>query len=538
MKSIDRILSVMQKKYKFIMCILLFNLICDTIKHKCTIARKSLAKNDTIEYKCKKMSAKKIICLLLALSLFASLFVIPSLGVSTVYDRLSAEPAVYTAQVTFDTIKSFYSDRTTDEILSDAENNYMYGGVTVAGAEVMSHVYMRTFSITNISLYTAEAANERISHILGDIKSAVGNKYLKCIARQYSISVNAKQDKKTGKYTSMTMKIFIAVGESNAQRKEVIDTFVAPNVSAWEGLGEGERIQKLNALLLGGRFRYDMTLKNRSSVYEFVKDGLGVCEEYAALTSLFLDHMGYENAIITGTVGTVGHMWNTVCINGRYYHLDILWDGPVNGEGVHTSVNEKYLLVSTQSISATHTPSESFSALCEKARYNYAFGQTPTQIETRLYEITDGKIMRVPILTTVEFLVSSLELDGFIVVMQNGVELAPNELVGSGCTVQLNVNGVVLQSLTACVLGDCTGDGRTSREDIQYLHDVILGRAGADAPLADMCDVNEDGAVTLSDVFIFKNLMHRTYKPDEPVLDTPIGELENQDGNEINAEAA
>ncbi len=470
-----------------------------------------------------KMAERKIISFILVLGI-----VLTSLPLKThsaeksAYEVLSEQTPVYVSSIAMDGFDAFYSEKSTDEILSNAENNYVCAPITVSGKSITSHVYMRCFSISDISKYTAEQASEQASKILSHVKSAVAKKYLKCIVRQYSISVSVKQDKKNGKYTSMTVRLFIAVGESNEQRKEVISSFVAPNADTWSELDIGEKLTSLNSFILNGQFAYDVSLHNRSSIYEFICDKKGVCEEYAGLTALFLDYMNIENYLITGKVGGVGHMWNMVKIYDRYYHLDILWDGAVNNEGVHTSISTKYLLVSTQSVSKTHSPDVSFENMTSLAVYDFVFGQTPKNIETRLYEIKDGKMVHIPILTTVEFFLSSLDEGEFVTVKCDENELQHDELVGSGCVIELNVNGEIRQSLTACVVGDCTGDGRTTRKDIEKLRDLILGRETQNTELLEFwCDINEDGNVTVTDIFVFDNLMKQTRTDTKPSVTEP-----------------
>lgn len=471
------------------------------------------------------MTGRKILSFVLVLGIVLSSLPLYVFGTGkSAYELLSEQTPVYTAAVAMDGFGAFYSEKNTDEILSDAENNYTYGQITVSGKNVMSHVYMRCFSVSDISKYTAEKANEQSAKILSAVKTAVADKYLKCIVRQYSISVSVKQDKKSGRYTSMTVKVFIAVGESNEQRKEVVSSFVAPNADKWKELDVGEKLMNLNSFMLNGQFKYDVSLHNRSSVYEFIKDKKGVCEEYAGLTALFLDYMNIENYVITGRANGVGHMWNMVKLYDRYYHLDILWDGAINSEGVHTSISTKYLLVSTQSVSKTHSADVLFDKMTSLAVYDFVFGQTPASIETRLYEIKDGKMLHIPILTTAEFFMSSLDTNEFVSVKRDGEELEPDELVGSGCVIELNVNGEIRQSLVACVVGDCNGDGRTTHADIETLRDVILGRYAEEqnAELVKLwCDINEDGAVTVTDIFVFDNLMKQTHIDVNPPVTEP-----------------
>lgn len=62
-----------------------------------------------------------------------------------------------------------------------------------------------------------------------------------------------------------------------------------------------------------------------------LKTGLGVCGAYAQIYKDLCDEAGllcqfvYGNAFIPGNTGISGHAWNTVYINGAWYHTDCCW---------------------------------------------------------------------------------------------------------------------------------------------------------------------------------------------------------------------
>ena len=79
--------------------------------------------------------------------------------------------------------------------------------------------------------------------------------------------------------------------------------------------------------------------------------------------------------------------------------------------------------------------------------------------------------------------------------------------IGSGCKLVLEVNGGIIQSLTLCVDGDVDGNGVITDGDIALVKDVIL-RKNTETVLrfSPFCDINEDGAVTVSDFLCFSRL--------------------------------
>lgn len=428
---------------------------------------------------------------------------------SPAYKQLLEENPVYVKNVTVDEMIAFYKDATVEEILDLKENNFTKGDVTVGGLPTECYVYMRTFSITDISNYTVDEAKHLADRMFAEIKSSLSSKYIKCIARSYSINISGVPDKQTHTYKTFTVKFLIATGESNEERKDVIASFVRPTLSEWEGLSEGEKFIKLNEFILNGQFSYDMTYFNRSSVYAFINGKKGVCEEYAGLTSLFLDEMGYKNHMITGTIDGVMHIWNVVYINERPYHLDILHNGPTDENGIHTEITDEYLLVCTERIMQNRIPGDNFADVCEKAVYNYIFEGAPSEIPTGELYTENGILYEIPLFSTVSHIRSLLSLDGefFKFTGVNGEELTDSQTVGSGCVLSLQVNGAQISSLVIHVEGDVDGDGSITDGDTEVIKSIILREnvEFSDAVL-DFCDINGDGTVSISDFIRFSKL--------------------------------
>ncbi|WP_156456441.1 S-layer homology domain-containing protein [Abyssisolibacter fermentans] len=61
--------------------------------------------------------------------------------------------------------------------------------------------------------------------------------------------------------------------------------------------------------------------------------GTGVCDGYAEAANILLNKVGIESKLVFGyaknteiTDDAIGHAWNLVKINNKYYHLDVTWD--------------------------------------------------------------------------------------------------------------------------------------------------------------------------------------------------------------------
>ncbi len=72
---------------------------------------------------------------------------------------------------------------------------------------------------------------------------------------------------------------------------------------------------------------YDYDYNKRSyKSYGALVDGLAVCQGYAFAFKDILDHMEIENNICIGSVGGEAHSWNVVCVDYRWYYVDVTFD--------------------------------------------------------------------------------------------------------------------------------------------------------------------------------------------------------------------
>lgn len=81
---------------------------------------------------------------------------------------------------------------------------------------------------------------------------------------------------------------------------------------------------------------YNLFGKQQKSAYGVLVNGTGVCTGYAEAAKILLNRAGIECLIVTGT-GDDGrmqgfHAWNMVRIDNQWYHLDVTWDDPDQGD--------------------------------------------------------------------------------------------------------------------------------------------------------------------------------------------------------------
>lgn len=59
--------------------------------------------------------------------------------------------------------------------------------------------------------------------------------------------------------------------------------------------------------------------------YGAIVDGLAVCEGYAKAMQLLAGYAGLTCTVVHGSSDGVGHMWNAIVIDGKWYDLDVTW---------------------------------------------------------------------------------------------------------------------------------------------------------------------------------------------------------------------
>ncbi len=95
---------------------------------------------------------------------------------------------------------------------------------------------------------------------------------------------------------------------------------------------------------------YDSTLTkpHAHDLIGVMLNGTGVCESYARAFQYLLHQCGIPSGVVHGIVeGTERHMWNTVQIDGEWYHVDPTWDDPILSTPMPAYIEHEYFNVTT-----------------------------------------------------------------------------------------------------------------------------------------------------------------------------------------------
>ena len=102
--------------------------------------------------------------------------------------------------------------------------------------------------------------------------------------------------------------------------------------------------------------------------------GTGVCDSYSKAYQLLLNQAGIENFRITGeAIDSSGvreaHAWNAVKIDGKWSHVDVTWDDPINPDNPNSNLPKSgdeqhvYFMVSNRVMKEDHFPDDESAVL-------------------------------------------------------------------------------------------------------------------------------------------------------------------------------
>ena len=446
-----------------------------------------------------------LICIVFCFSVFSVSF---SADFSFSYEDCDF-PQIF--DMTSDEIIDFYANASYEDLVSP-ENAYI-------SDEVFDGVPVKTYSIAFLvrdDINGLDDANLLMEKVLEDIYFHVFSKYFAVTAYNIYLSMlYAMTENGVDYYFIISLNLI----ESYGQTQKVIEDFVRPFLDSLpEDMTPVQKIYRINEYILNGQFSYDTDLMNRKSVYKMVfEDKKGVCEEYAGLSMLFFNELGLDNMIVIGFADGAPHAWNLVKIDGIWYNCDILWDGPIDASGEHSSVSTDYLLKSYASISSDHqvdlTTRPEYSEYILSADYDIdesLFNYTP--------KIVNPKVPSAPTvisLTADKVVLESIEgveysKDGVLWQTDNSFSgLAPDEKVMFYSRYALSdlylpsepsAPVSVYTGDSAFVFGDVDGDYKVTIADAMRGMRHISGHEGLSPESIVAVDFDENGIVSLTDI--------------------------------------
>ena len=101
---------------------------------------------------------------------------------------------------------------------------------------------------------------------------------------------------------------------------------------------------------------YNTSLDQQTNhVYSALVNGTTLCQGYAQSFQLIAQRLGFETHMILGDADGVGHAWNIVKLNGKYYHVDVTFDDPTPDSGSNGLIQHIHFLRSDRRMDDSHT---------------------------------------------------------------------------------------------------------------------------------------------------------------------------------------
>ena len=152
--------------------------------------------------------------------------------------------------------------------------------------------------------------------------------------------------------------------------KEIASSLTKP------GMTDFEKVRVVNEYVVSHTIYSTDTITSPHHVYTYLTEGKAVCQAYALLTYRLLTEMGVETRYVVGDAGIRDkfepHAWNSVKIDGIWYHLDTTWnDSSFNGSDMVSNIGYNYFLVTSEMLRKDHRWLEKKFPVANDNRYNY-----------------------------------------------------------------------------------------------------------------------------------------------------------------------
>lgn len=116
------------------------------------------------------------------------------------------------------------------------------------------------------------------------------------------------------------------------------------------------------------------------TAYDALINGKAVCSGYVEAFQTLLDMLGIECRTIKGTGTEQDHSWNMVKLDGEWYHVDVTWDDPIDGDG---SISHKYFNVTDSDMALDHIWNAEDYPKAEGTQYAYYIMSGMAQIHSQ-----------------------------------------------------------------------------------------------------------------------------------------------------------
>lgn len=229
-----------------------------------------------------------------------------------------------------------------------AENSMALRRVSKESREAREIIYEGMLAVEpNIDLEKYELTVEEFRTLLSDIINSSPELFY--VGKRFSYQVSADEQKYILSYIPSYQ--FGGADISKTRIKEMKSTFQDKSEKILSGVNpEWSDMEKALYIhdYLASQYEYDTrdpqsaTDPCRYDAYSLIVEGQAVCEGYALSYLHFMKQLGIPCRTLPSDV--MSHMWNQVQLAGRWYHVDVTWDDPL--EDMPGRAEHKYFLKS------------------------------------------------------------------------------------------------------------------------------------------------------------------------------------------------
>lgn len=247
-----------------------------------------------------------------------------------------------------------------------AENSMALRGVPEEGNKAWEVIYEGLLAVEpDIDLERYELTVEEFRTLLSDIINSSPELFY--VGKMFSYRVSAEEQKHVLSYTPSYQ--FggadiskIRIEEMKSKFQDVSEKVLSGVNPEWSDMEKALYIHDY----LASHFEYDTrdpqsdTDPCRYDAYSLIVEGQAVCEGYALSYLHFMKLLGIPCRTLPSDA--MRHMWNQVQLAGRWYHVDVTWDDPL--EDMPGRAEHKYFLKSDSVWSASYLWDSTLSEPC------------------------------------------------------------------------------------------------------------------------------------------------------------------------------
>lgn len=238
----------------------------------------------------------------------------------------------------FDIYDSFYTEKSDEAVLMEVEDS------------VKADLEERLISAwenmdTEVQLYPdIKIHKDDIASIFAEIYFENPKYYY--VARSFSGKVN-----NSGYLGTLTKLSYTTTDRAEVEKTwaeidkatEEILFYISPDMTDFEKIITVHDYMVLN-------YEYDIT--DMDQTYLIMLDKKGVCAAYSEAFQHVMNKLDIDCTLVRSE--DMGHIWNMVKLNNRWYHIDVTWDDPIPDQVA--GINHRFVLLSDNAIqSMGHT---------------------------------------------------------------------------------------------------------------------------------------------------------------------------------------